>query len=71
MKTYTFAYLFCVILLTSGCATHSGTDGRTYYWIAPLPSGSGSAWSPSAQVNTYQGTVNGQGYTVTTFGRGR
>jgi hypothetical protein len=65
------AFLIIVSLVLTGCATHQGTDGRTYYWIAPLPSGEGSAWSPSAQVNTYQGTVNGRGYTVQTYGRGR
>ena len=67
MRTYTFVELFCLVLLTTGCATHQGTDGRTYTWIAPIPSGNGYATGRSASVTTYQGTVNGTGYTITSF----
>ena len=66
MRTYTLVYLTCLIL--TGCATHQGSNGSTYYWIAPLPSGTGTVIAPnSAGVTTYTGTVNGKGYTVTSF----
>lgn len=44
-----------------------GSDGRTWTWIAPLPSGDGYATGRSAGVTYYQGTVNGRGYTVSSF----
>ena len=66
MRTYTLVFLFCFFL--TGCATHQGSDGSTYYWIAPLPSGDGTGFAGrSAGVTTYQGTVNGRSYTVTSF----
>lgn len=66
MKTYTFAHLFCLVLLTSGCA-HTGTDGKTYILLPQLPGDSTGFAARSAGVTTYQGTVNGKGYTVTSF----
>lgn len=47
-----------------------GTDGRTYYWLAPMPAtadGSPGIAGRSAGVTTYQGTVNGQPFTATVF----
>jgi hypothetical protein len=64
MKTCTLVFL---VLLLTGCATHKGTDGNTYYWIAPIPTTPGYATGRSSQVTTYQGTVNGTGYTITSF----
>ena len=65
MKKYILILAVC--LISTGCATHQGTDGRTYYWIAPIPNNGATAWTPSAGVTTYQGTVNGRGYTITSF----
>ena len=70
-------------LMLSGCAgwqgwtplqTVKGADGSEWTWIRPMPAsanGQTGAWGTSAQVTTYQGTVNRQGYTVQSFGRGR
>jgi uncharacterized protein YceK len=54
-------------LLLTGCATHQGHDGRTYYWIKPLPIENpyNQATAPTATTNYYQ--VNGRSYTVTSF----
>lgn len=51
----------------TGCATHQGTDGRTYYWIAPIPihNPDNQATATSAKFNYYQ--VNGRSFTVTSF----
>ena len=59
-------------LMLTGCGVIptqqvQGSDGRTWTWIAPLPSGDGYATSRSAGVITYQGTVNGRGYSVSSF----
>jgi hypothetical protein len=64
MKTYTLVFLVWIL---TGCATHQGTDGRTYYWIAPLPINNphNQATSTSATTSYYQ--VNGRSYTVTSF----
>jgi len=67
MRIYTFSFLVCLVLLSTGCATHQGTNGKTYTWIAPIPNGQGYATGRSASVTTYQGTVNGTGYTITSF----
>jgi hypothetical protein len=37
MKLVTILLAFSL----SGCAAYQGTDGRTYYWVAPLPNGTG------------------------------
>ena len=67
MRTYTLVLAVLLATVLPGCATHQGTDGRTYTWIAPIPSGNGYATGRSASVTTYQGTVNGTGYTITSF----
>lgn len=58
--------LILAVLLT-GCATHQGTDGRTYYWFAPLPANNNgyAAMMPSARASYYQ--VNGSSYQVISF----
>jgi hypothetical protein len=55
-------YLLLVLLL-SGCATHTTPGGSTYYWIAPLPSTGGPALT-STGVSITQVTVNGTGYAI-------
>jgi len=64
MRTYTLVFL---VLLLTGCATHQGTDGRTYYWLQPLPiyNPDNQATATRAITNAYQ--VNGRSYTVTSF----
>lgn len=61
--------LLSAVLMLSGCATHQGSDGKTYYWLKPIPINSNTAvpLAPSATTNFYQ--VNGTSYTVTTFSR--
>jgi hypothetical protein len=56
-----------IILALTGCATHQGSDGRTYYWIKPLPIENpyNSATATAASSTLYQ--VNGRSYTVTSF----
>lgn len=71
--------IIAISLALTGCAgygnwspiqTVQGSDGSKYYWIAPLPAtadGSPGVGGRSASVTTYQGTVNGRGYTITSF----
>ena len=48
----------------TGCATHTGTDGRTYAWIKPIPS-EGTWTAPANQGVTVKSyTINGRGYQV-------
>lgn len=62
-----------MLLNLPACTSIQGSDGHTYYWIKPFPSGDGPAVAaaPSYQTTTYTGTVNGRGFSVTTFARGR
>ena len=67
----TLIALFLTSILT-GCGVIpmqevKGTDGRTYTWIAPFGSGEGYASGTSAGVTTYTGTVNGRGYSISSF----
>jgi len=71
MRTSTFVYLTCLFL--TGCANgwtpvSKQVSNGEYYWLTPLPSGTGIVTAPnSAGVTTYTGTVNGKGYSVTSF----
>lgn len=60
-------YILFLVLTLSGCATHQGTDGRTYYWIKPIPFNSSVVPSNSPSVQFYQGTVNGTAYQASVF----
>lgn len=64
------AIIILIAAMLTGCATHQGTDGRTYYWIAPLPAttnGEQGIGGRSAEVTYHFGTVNGRGYSVSSF----
>lgn len=63
--------LILIAGLLSACQAVPGHDGRTYYWIAPLPSGDVGYHGSTRGVNIYQPTVNGVGYQVITTARGR
>lgn len=68
--------IVCLVIVNfAACAAYPGTDGRTYYWIKPLPSGDGGGVTMnSAYTVTHTGMVNGRGVSVTSFvpaGRGR
>lgn len=63
MKTL-ILIVFCGLL--TACQSVPGHDGRTYYWIAPIPSTPGSYAYGNSGVNIYQGTLNGRGYQIVT-----
>jgi len=65
MRTYTFSFL--VALLFTGCAIDKRADGNTYILLPQMTTVDGYATGRSASVTTYIGTVNGKGYTATSF----
>lgn len=69
-------YAIILSLLLTGCANgwtplskQMTPNGQEVYWLTPLPSGDGpvSSGGRSAGVTTYQGTINGRGYSVSSF----
>jgi hypothetical protein len=69
MKGFSRIATSLLALSLVGCATHQGSDGKTYYWLKPIPINSNMAapLMPSATTTFYQ--VNGTSYTVTTFSK--
>jgi len=70
------AIIILITALLTGCAGWTpvqevqGSNGKTYYWIAPLPAtanGEQGIGGRSAGVITHTGTVNGRGYSVSSF----
>lgn len=70
------AITILITLMLTGCAGWTpvqeiqGSNGKTYYWIAPLPAttnGEQGIGARSAGVTTYTGSVNGKGYSVSSF----
>jgi hypothetical protein len=55
-----------VLLSLTACATHQGTDGRTYAWIKPIGETPGGALAPTTGVKIQQYTINGKGYQIIT-----
>jgi hypothetical protein len=77
MKSHTL--IVALVISLTGCAGYQNwtpiqevktSSGGTFYWIRPLPAtanGEQGIGGRSAEVTTRTGTVNGRGYSVSSF----